>query len=190
MAADLRKYLFAAIFLWMVHVWTITISTSSVRDASSSGGPSLMHPDAFASGSSSGSSSSANYDLAKEQSLGYFDDIPASHWKTLQKYHAAMFPNYYQNLMKYSNGPGDRGNIPALRNANMWYGQNFQVEFVCPLARRLPADSMADGPKWVCDPHRLAKKEDCLIYSVGSNGKAEFEKAVKDEIGDHCEVHS
>ena len=31
----------------------------------------------------------------------------------------------------------------------MWYGQNFQVEFVCPLMRRLPSDSMADGPKWV-----------------------------------------
>ena len=29
-----------------------------------------------------------------------------------------------------------------------------------------------------------------MIYSVGSNGKAEFEKAVKEEIGDHCEVHS
>jgi hypothetical protein len=25
---------------------------------------------------------------------------------------------------------------------------------------------------------------------VGSNGKAEFEKAVKEEIGDHCEIHS
>lgn len=77
-----------------------------------------------------------------------------------------------------------------MRNSNMWYGRNFQVEFICPLARRLPSDSMADGPKWVCDPHRLAKQKECLIYSVGSNGKAEFEKAVKEEIGEHCEVHT
>lgn len=42
----------------------------------------------------------------------------------------------------------------------------------------------------VCNPHRIAQQKDCLIYSVGSNGKAEFEKAVHEEIGDHCEVHS
>lgn len=64
------------------------------------------------------------------------------------------------------------------------------MEFICPGARRLPSDSMMDGPKWVCNPHRIAQQEDCLVYSVGSNGKAEFEKAVKEEIGEHCEVHS
>ena len=42
----------------------------------------------------------------------------------------------------------------------------------------------------VCNPHRLAQKKDCLIYSVGSNGKAEFEKAVIEEIGNNCEIHS
>lgn len=107
-----------------------------------------------------------------------------------QKHHAALFPNYYTNLQEYSSGANTKGNYAALKNANMWYGQNFQVEFICPLARRLPADSMADGPKWVCNPHRIAQQKDCLIYSVGSNGKAEFEKAVKEEIGDHCEIHT
>jgi hypothetical protein len=52
------------------------------------------------------------------------------------------------------------------------------------------SDSMADGPKWVCDPHRIATQKECLVYSVGSNGKAEFEKAVKEEIGNHCEIHT
>ena len=42
----------------------------------------------------------------------------------------------------------------------------------------------------VCNPHQIAKQKECLIYSVGSNGKAEFEKAVKEEIGEHCEIHS
>jgi hypothetical protein len=49
---------------------------------------------------------------------------------------------------------------------------------------------MANGPKWVCDPHRIAKQKQCLVYSVGSNGKAEFEKAVKEEIRQHCEIHT
>jgi hypothetical protein len=77
-----------------------------------------------------------------------------------------------------------------LGRSNFWNGENFQEEFHCSLAQRIPTDSQADGPKWVCDPHRLKKKKDCLIYSVGSNGKAEFEKAIKEEIGDHCEVHT
>ena len=42
----------------------------------------------------------------------------------------------------------------------------------------------------VCNPHQISKQKDCLVYSVGSNGKAEFEKAVMEEIGNHCEIHS
>mmetsp|Transcript_2239 Transcript_2239/g.4099 ORF Transcript_2239/g.4099 Transcript_2239/m.4099 type:complete len:360 (-) Transcript_2239:46-1125(-) len=182
---DTRQFLVAAIFLWVVHTWTVSITTHHLSSSSS---PS----DAFLSpaSASTSKSSSDDYQLAKSQSFGFFNDIPTQHWRTLQTYHAKLFPNYYQNLLKYSHGPKDKGNIPKLRNANMWYGQNFQVEFICPLARRLPSDSMADGPKWVCNPHRLAQQKDCLIYSVGSNGKAEFEKAVIEEIGDHCEVHT
>ena len=40
------------------------------------------------------------------------------------------------------------------------------------------------------NPHQIAKQKECLIYSVGSNGKAEFEKAVQEEIGNHCEIHT
>lgn len=183
---DTRRYLIAAIFMWMWHTWTIAISSHHTSTSN------LQPSDAFIrrGESSSSSYSSYQYSLAKSQSNGFFNDIPNTHWKTLQKYHAALFPNYYDNLNIYSSGPGDKGKIDKLRNSNMWYGRNFQVEFVCPLMRRLPADSMADGPKWVCNPHRIAQQKDCLIYSVGSNGKAEFEKAVIEEIGEHCEVHT
>ena len=133
-----------------------------------------------------------SYSLAKEQSFGYFTDITNENWRIAQRHHASLFPNYYADLTKFSNGPNDKGQYNKLVKArnHMWYGENFQVEFICPLARRLPSDSVADGPKWICDPHRLAKKKDCLVYSIGSNGKNEFEKAVKEEIGEHCEVHS
>jgi len=132
------------------------------------------------------------YSLAKEQSFGYFTDITNENWRIAQSHHASLFPNYYADLTKFSNRPNDKGRAEKLRNSNnhYWYGQNFQVEFICPLARRLPSDSMADGPKWVCDPHRLKQKKDCLVYSIGSNGKNEFEKAVKEEIGHHCEIHT
>ena len=136
------------------------------------------------------SSSDEGYSLAKEQSLGYFTDITNENWRIAQTHHARLFPNYYANLENFSNGPKDKGRVKKLGRSHFWYGQNFQVEFICPLARRLPSDSKADGPKWVCQPHRLAQKKDCLVYSVGSNGKNEFEKAVKEELGEHCEIHT
>ncbi|KAL7552086.1 hypothetical protein ACHAWF_015298 [Thalassiosira exigua] len=140
-----------------------------------------------------------DFALSRSQSFENFADTPYSHWKALQTHHAASFPNHYddgkQTLTKYSNGVRDKGRAEQLRHSHRWYGRNFQEEFVCPLARRLSSDSTADGPKWsprqkVCDPYRKAKQKDCLVYSVGSNGKAEFEKAVIEEIGLHCEMHT
>lgn len=102
-----------------------------------------------------------NYSLAKEQSFGYFTDITNENWRIAQAHHASLFPNYYDDLNKFSNGPNDKGRKEKLQKSmnHHWYGYNFQVEFVCPLSRRLPSDSMADGPKWVCDPHRLKQKK-------------------------------
>ena len=48
---------------------------------------------------------------------------------------------------------------------------------------------MGDGPKWICDPHRIHKKN-CLVYSIGSNNKFEFEQSVLDEISPDCEIHT
>ena len=174
-----KHFLLAAILIWLMHTWLVTFTTSEHLAEVVSSNPLKLD-----------NTRRSSYELARSQSWGYFDDITDEHWRTAQRYHAALFPNYYRDLTKYSNGPKDKGDYQQLRNSNMWWGANFQVEFICPLARRLPSDSMADGPKWVCDPHRLKRKKDCLIYSVGSNGKAEFEKAVIEEIGSHCEVHT
>jgi hypothetical protein len=49
-----------------------------------------------------------------------------------------------------------------------------------------------DGPKWVCDPHRLLKRPDCLIYSVGSEGNYEWEDGLVKLLGNNnhfCEIH-
>lgn len=90
--------------------------------------------------------------LARVQSYGFFTDISDANWMIAQQSHASLFPNFYKDLMEHANGPKDKGHAARLGRSNFWNGQNFQVEFICPLARRLPPDSMADGPKWVCDP--------------------------------------
>jgi hypothetical protein len=131
------------------------------------------------------------YQLASEQSFGFFDDIPDDQWKRLQKIHATLFPNHHRkDLTKYANGIGDSGNYDKLKMSSWWNAENFQEEIHCLTSQRIPADSNGDGPKWVCDPHRIAKRPDCLVYSVGSNGNVMFEKGVKELIGPHCEIHT
>lgn len=154
-----------------------------------------------------------SYQLAKDQSFGFFTDILDDHWKQLQQIHSKTFPNYLESsqLAKHSNLLEDKGDYKKLKNSNWWNGENFQVEFHCPMAQRVPPTSEADGPKWVCDPHRLAARakyetdgvgppsqsssspsSSCLIYSFGSNGKAEFEHGMRDVLGPDspCEIHT
>mmetsp|Transcript_4740 Transcript_4740/g.11186 ORF Transcript_4740/g.11186 Transcript_4740/m.11186 type:complete len:365 (+) Transcript_4740:87-1181(+) len=147
--------------------------------------------------STSHSMSRSGFNLAQRQSLGYFDDISDENWKLAQQIHAKMFPNHAPRLDQYSNAVGVKDKS-KLQMSRFWYAQNFHEEFHCPLAQRIPTDGTGDGPKWVCDPHRLKKKKkdnnnndsNCLVYSVGSAGKVEFENGVKDEIGSHCEIHT
>lgn len=129
--------------------------------------------------------------LAYNQSFGFFDDVSDENWKRAQRIHARLFPNHLsKDMLKYSSTIADRGNFRKLKSSSWWYGENFQVEFHCPLSQRVPATSEADGPKWVCDGHRIANQDSCLVYSFGSNGKVEFERGVKEEISPHCEVHT
>ena len=127
--------------------------------------------------------------LAHAQSFGFFTDIPDSAWKIAQRLAAKTFPNEHQ-IQKYANGPNDKGKSSKLRYSNRWNGHNFQEEFHCAFAQRIPSSSLADGPKWVCDPHRIAAQKSCLVYSVGSNGNTHFEKAILNDVSADCEIHT
>lgn len=83
-----------------------------------------------------------------------------------------------------------------------WNGQIifdlFEPEATCISEERFGSDSeerydaFGDGPKFVCGVDHIAakaKKEDCLIYSVGSNNDVRFEKAVHTHMKG-CEVHT
>ncbi|CAF1618991.1 unnamed protein product [Rotaria magnacalcarata] len=73
------------------------------------------------------------------------------------------------------------------RSHKIFFLSNWEPNFHCSHARRI--GQMGDGGKWVCDPHRLKARSDCLIYSAGSNGDFSFEVHMK-KVMPHCEIHT
>ena len=129
----------------------------------------------------------ASFQLAFDQSYGFFDDIPEEIWKDQQQW--ATQQNHDHRYVV-----GRHYNKPAL-----WYYNNYNPFFSCPQVKRIAG--VGDGPKWVCDPHRLVRQAErrkaaglpephCIIYSVGSNGNYEFEDGMYKRIHHGiCETH-
>ncbi|CAJ1965998.1 unnamed protein product [Cylindrotheca closterium] len=118
-----------------------------------------------------------SYELAYKDSGGFFQDISESDWRMLK-----------DRVQTRQNHLHMDDPLFHLEPSEGWYQENFEPDFTCLHERRI--GGMGDGPKWVCDPHRLTNKKDCLIYSVGSEGNFMFENALLKEIGKHCEIHT
>lgn len=130
-----------------------------------------------------------SFDLARHESLGYFDDIPAFMWHRYKEKQSRN-PNVDQYRDPDSKLWGE--------NPFMWYFNDLEPTFTCPHVERVSgyAGNKGDGPKWVCDPHRLvkpnhpdAKQRECLIYSIGSAGKYRFEVGIQNMHDNACEIH-
>lgn len=118
-----------------------------------------------------------NYELAKEESLGFFDDMDADRWNLHKQKVKKMSPNYHPYWNRHR------------KDAGMFYQSNFEPDFNCEHEMRIGV--MGDGGKWVCDPHRIAKqKSRCLVYSIGSNNDFSFEASVLQDIDRDCEIHT
>jgi hypothetical protein len=48
---------------------------------------------------------------------------------------------------------------------------------------------VADTGKWICDPFRLNTMRSCLVYSVGSKNRFDFERGILGVRPD-CEIHT
>jgi hypothetical protein len=116
-------------------------------------------------------------ELANSQSSGYFNDIPDASWKRMQQRARSSVQYMYPTEPE-----------KGFKNVKLWNLNNLQPDFTCPHVSRVGGHG--DGPKWTCDPHRLLAKNDCLIYSVGSQGQYEWEDAMVALFGSpHCEIH-
>jgi len=128
----------------------------------------------------SATDSKNDFALANIESGGFFDDVSPGHWNLLKKKVKDIWPNYNKR------NPPDKGK--RNQNSRFFYEQHYEADFVCQHERRI--GKLADGGKWVCDPHRIAKQDSCLVYSIGSNNDFSFEEAVLRDIGSHCEIHT
>lgn len=119
----------------------------------------------------------ANFSLAYHESMGFFDDITDSEWKLLKQKVENMYPNVL----------GDPYNEDK-QEAGAFWQSHYEPDFSC--RHELRIGPSGDGGKWVCDPHRIRRSDNCLVYSVGSEGDVGFEEGVFDDIGEDCEVHT
>jgi Methyltransferase domain len=115
--------------------------------------------------------------MAARDSLGFFQDWPDELWK-IQKQISLARKHEHPRIAKPRNDKPE----PSTH----WYQKNWDPDFSCPAEDKI--GNMGDGHKWVCDPHRIASQKDCLIYSVGSNGKFDFEEGIQQRLP-FCEIH-
>lgn len=104
------------------------------------------------------------------ESYGFFPDIRDADWCRL-KHRARNTPNHLRS--------GGSEQAPA------WYQNNWEPTFTCFGEKR---QGMGDGPKWICDPHRLKTIDNCVVYSIGSNNEFDFESNFIHET--NCEIHT
>jgi hypothetical protein len=77
------------------------------------------------------------YQLAYDESLGYFDDLDETHWERLREAAIARL----QSIRTYR---------PKMMDwmTPMSFYEYFEPDFVCPFERRLGSNEIGDGPKW------------------------------------------
>ena len=113
--------------------------------------------------------------LAYQESLGFFTDITNDAWRRRRT--ITHERNHYGQV-----DPNNR----AYHRSAAWYQINWDPDFACLHEDEIGGNH--DGHKWICDPHRLRDKPDCLVYSFGSNNEFMFELHVK-HILPNCDIH-
>lgn len=91
----------------------------------------------------------ADFQLAYDQSFGFFDDIPKTKWNIHQQIHA--------EYNKHKNPDNPREWVPGhstfkaswFNSARAFYQGNYEPNFTCEFERRIGGNGNGDGPKWV-----------------------------------------
>jgi hypothetical protein len=142
-----------------------------------------------------------DFELASRQSFGFFNDVTVKHWNLLKKLVAEHNNHLWPEKPLTHNPDVDKRTIKYRSSYPAWWQTNYEPNFSCQFEQRIGGNGNGDGPKWVCDPHRIArlsaerkakdpKSPGCVVYSIGSNGHFEFEMGMQDNLGvGTCEFH-
>ncbi|KAL7461704.1 hypothetical protein ACHAXS_002119 [Conticribra weissflogii] len=126
----------------------------------------LSTPFAQSKSHSDGTSSSGNdsdnkaindeqkFSLAYHHSYGFFNDIPDHEWRRMQiiAHSAGTYENRRDYDPKYIGNDDDDSYWNSMPT-NIFYGRNYDPNFSCRFEVRV--GGKGDGPKFVCDPHRI-----------------------------------
>lgn len=137
----------------------------------------------------------SDFQLAYDESNGFFDDIPSHIWKQKKQ--------RVQNQPKHNDEQlGLRSKFMNRNHPRSWYQHNWDEEFTCPHERKV--GGISDSAKYICDPHRIKHNNDstkernfCLVYSFGrgSPNSRTFDFAFETELmkfiggSGSCEIH-
>lgn len=140
--------------------------------------------------------------LALQQSLGFFDDVTTGQWEHLRQMVAEHQNHKYPEAPLTHNPHFDKRHMKYFNSYPAWWQTNYEPNFSCQFEKRIGnAGGNGDGPKWICDPHRIKRMAEerkakdpshpgCVIYSIGSNGDFSFEYGMQEEVGlGVCEFH-
>ena len=76
-----------------------------------------------------------DFELAKRESLGFFDDVSSHHWDILKRKVQEMSPNYNDWYLPHPGqaAPGDKRNSKS----GFFYQNHYEPDFVCQHERRI-----------------------------------------------------
>jgi Methyltransferase domain len=112
----------------------------------------------------SANSSTQSNELARVESIGMFYDIPDNEW-IIRRNHARKLNQEYFDPQHTATS-------------------NMGPMFTCPSAPHIGNQTMR-----ICNPHRVYKRADCLIYSAGPGNDKEFEENLYSTYGRTCQIH-
>eukprot|EP00522_Entomoneis_paludosa_P002660 CAMPEP_0172472754 /NCGR_PEP_ID=MMETSP1065-20121228/68506_1 /TAXON_ID=265537 /ORGANISM="Amphiprora paludosa, Strain CCMP125" /LENGTH=381 /DNA_ID=CAMNT_0013230915 /DNA_START=509 /DNA_END=1654 /DNA_ORIENTATION=- len=129
--------------------------------------------------------------LARQESLGFFQDIPDATWRRQQARARRT------SLFMMDDSPQHQHSTTAafLHKPHRWYFRNLQPDFSCPHVERIgvaPHRKNKNDARWTCDPDRLLTKQpqSCLIYSIAhAKSKLHWEQDMVERYGHVCEIH-
>uniref|UniRef100_A0A7S2KME4 Methyltransferase domain-containing protein n=1 Tax=Leptocylindrus danicus TaxID=163516 RepID=A0A7S2KME4_9STRA len=137
---------------------------------------------------------SESFHLCSKESQGFFTDISDQHWELMRE----RVRKRINHCIRHSHNFCPHEWKAQIGRAGAWYMDNYEPDFSCWHEKRIGGTGY--GPKWVCDPYRIAQKgSDCLVYSFVIPTKPvseqpdlvnlSFEEGVLKDISHECEIH-